>query len=93
MSTSDDPDSRARYILPLDRGNTRTIDRTGGTFLHTTRTNPAKMKKVPAFLDPAGFSSSRSHQRWKNQHDLRPDTAGAEEPRKAGARVSRRHRR
>src|SRR5579872_366702 len=37
-----DPDSRARYILPLDRVNTRTIDRTGGTFLHTTRTNPAK---------------------------------------------------
>jgi 6-phosphofructokinase len=43
----DDPASRARYILPLNRENTRTIDRTGGTYLHTTRTNPAKMKKLP----------------------------------------------
>jgi 6-phosphofructokinase len=55
----DDPASRTRYILPLDRANTRTIDRTGGTFLHTTRTNPAKMKKVPDFLNPATFSSSQ----------------------------------
>jgi ATP-dependent phosphofructokinase / diphosphate-dependent phosphofructokinase len=32
------------YLLPLDRTNTRTIDRTGGTMLHTSRTNPRKMK-------------------------------------------------
>jgi ATP-dependent phosphofructokinase / diphosphate-dependent phosphofructokinase len=31
------------YIRPLDRVNTRTIDRTGGTMLHTSRTNPSKM--------------------------------------------------
>ena len=31
------------YIRPLDRVNTRTIDRTGGTMLHTSRTNPTKM--------------------------------------------------
>jgi 6-phosphofructokinase 1 len=43
----DDPASRSRYILPLNRINTRTIDRTGGTYLHTSRTNPAKMKKLP----------------------------------------------
>jgi 6-phosphofructokinase 1 len=55
----DDPASRARYILPLNRDNTRTIDRTGGTFLHTTRTNPAKMKEVPNFLNPAGFPTSQ----------------------------------
>ena len=38
--------------LPLDPGVVRTIDRTGGTFLHTSRTNPAKVKPadVPAFL-------------------------------------------
>ncbi len=42
-----DPMSRSHYILPLDRNNTRTIDRTGGTFLHTSRTNPQKMKKLP----------------------------------------------
>ena len=34
-----DPD----YILPLNRENTRSIDRTGGTFLHTSRTNPSKL--------------------------------------------------
>jgi len=35
-----DPD----YIRPLDRINTRTIERTGGTILHTSRTNPRKMR-------------------------------------------------
>src|SRR6202140_4231079 len=51
----DDPASRARYVLPLDRDNTRTIDRTGGTFLHTTRTNPAKMKKLPPACEGGNF--------------------------------------
>ncbi len=32
------------YILPLNRENTRKIDRSGGTFLHTSRTNPSRMK-------------------------------------------------
>jgi 6-phosphofructokinase len=43
------------YIIRLDRTNTRTIDRTGGTWLHTSRTNPKKMKpsSVPPWLDPA----------------------------------------
>src|SRR5947207_12074927 len=56
----DDPASRARYILPLDRDNTRTIDRTGGTFLHTTRTNPAKIKSVSEFLKGMNFCSVQS---------------------------------
>src|ERR1700687_2077814 len=55
----DDPTSRARYILPLNRDHTRTIDRTGGTFLHTTRTNPAKMKKAPDFLKGVSFPASQ----------------------------------
>jgi ATP-dependent phosphofructokinase / diphosphate-dependent phosphofructokinase len=46
----DDPKSVERYVLPLTRENTRRIDRTGGTFLHTSRTNPSKMKAVPDFL-------------------------------------------
>jgi 6-phosphofructokinase 1 len=37
-------DSAAKYIRPLDRNNTRGIDRTGGTMLHTSRTNPRKMR-------------------------------------------------
>jgi 6-phosphofructokinase 1 len=42
----------ADYIRPLDRNNTRTIDRTGGTMLHTSRTNPSKMRadRLPAHL-------------------------------------------
>ncbi|MGA2435265.1 MAG: 6-phosphofructokinase, partial [Bryobacteraceae bacterium] len=51
----DDPASKERYIWPLDRENTRTIDRTGGTVLHSSRTNPSKMKAVPDFLKGTEF--------------------------------------
>jgi 6-phosphofructokinase len=51
----DDPASKARYIQPLNREVTRTVDRTGGTFLHSSRTNPSKMKKLPAFLAKESF--------------------------------------
>ena len=50
-----DPASRGRYVLPLDRENTRTIDRTGGTWLHSSRTNPSKMKKLPPVLEGQDF--------------------------------------
>ncbi len=53
----DDQASRARYILPLNRENTRTIDRTGGTYLHSSRTNPTKMKKLPPVLAGQTFVS------------------------------------
>ncbi|MBV9498469.1 MAG: 6-phosphofructokinase, partial [Acidobacteriaceae bacterium] len=56
----DDKNSVKRYILPLTRENTRTIDRTGGTFLHTSRTNPSRMKKLPSFLKPADFPSAQT---------------------------------
>jgi 6-phosphofructokinase len=56
----DDPASRARYVLPLDREITRTIDRTGGTFLHTSRTNPSKMKAVPDFLKGVEFPKAEN---------------------------------
>src|ERR1700758_2430561 len=55
-----DPSSKARYILPLDRENTRNIDRTGGTFLHSSRTNPAKMKKLPPILEGQKFEAKES---------------------------------
>jgi 6-phosphofructokinase len=40
-----DPANRsdASYICELNRTNTRAIDRTGGTVLHTSRTNPRRM--------------------------------------------------
>ncbi len=53
----EDPTSRARYIMPLNRENTRTIDRTGGTYLHSSRTNPTKMGKVPPALAGQQFPS------------------------------------
>jgi 6-phosphofructokinase len=51
----DDPDSLGKHIMPLNKNVVRTIDRTGGTFLHTSRTQPSKVKasSVPEFLrDP-----------------------------------------
>jgi len=51
----DDPASRGRYIMPLNRENTRTIDRTGGTYLHSSRTNPEKMKKLPPICQGGNF--------------------------------------
>ncbi|MGE5488089.1 MAG: 6-phosphofructokinase [bacterium] len=51
----DDPASKQRYIWPLNRENTRTIDRTGGTALHTSRTNPQKMKALPEHLQGQEF--------------------------------------
>ena len=56
----DDPASKSRYILPLTRENTRTIDRTGGTFLHSSRTNPAKMKSLPDNLKGMEFPTALS---------------------------------
>src|SRR5579872_7301543 len=55
-----DPASKSRYILPLNRENTRTIDRTGGTFLHSSRTNPTKMKKIPPTLQGQKFEAKES---------------------------------
>ena len=48
------PDLDPEYVRVLDRNNTRTIDRTGGTILHSSRTNPRKMKlsAFPSWLDP-----------------------------------------
>lgn len=48
----DDPESREKNIVELDAAKVRTIDRSGGTYLHTSRTNPGKVKfaSVPEFL-------------------------------------------
>ena len=55
-----DPTSRERYILPLNRENTRTIDRSGGTFLHSSRTNPTKMRNLPPVLKGQKFEAKES---------------------------------
>lgn len=48
----DDPADSADCIEPLTAAGVRTIDRYGGTHLHTSRTNPAKVsaKTMPVFL-------------------------------------------
>jgi 6-phosphofructokinase len=48
----DDAESVAANVTPLSPTTVRTIDRTGGTILHTSRTNPGRVKAgaVPAFL-------------------------------------------
>jgi ATP-dependent phosphofructokinase / diphosphate-dependent phosphofructokinase len=48
----DADDNEGKHIIRLNKSNTRTIDRTGGTFLHTSRTNPGKVKPdgIPDFL-------------------------------------------
>lgn len=62
-----DPD----YVRPLDRANTRTIDRTGGTWLHTSRTNPRRMRRaaLPAWLEPARVAATATAD---GLHDLTP---------------------
>src|ERR1700693_1997721 len=53
------PDEKAEadtaYHRHLTRENTRTIDRTGGTILHTSRTNPSRVasSKVPEHISSA----------------------------------------
>ncbi|OGW60600.1 MAG: phosphofructokinase [Nitrospirae bacterium RBG_16_64_22] len=50
-----DPATHDECVQVLDKKNTRTIDRTGGTALHTSRTNPGRVrpKEAPAFLRAA----------------------------------------
>ena len=48
----EDPVTIAENTVALEPSGVRTIDRSGGTFLHTSRTNPAKVKvgDEPEFL-------------------------------------------
>jgi len=66
------PDGGATgYLRPLDRINTRTIDRTGGTILHTSRTNPRKMRTaaLPAWIPAA---DAGRYEVADGVHDLTP---------------------
>jgi 6-phosphofructokinase len=60
-----------RYIVPLDLENTRKIDRTGGTWLHSSRTNPRKMKKaaLPPTLDD---KQAAAMQVAEDRYDITP---------------------
>jgi 6-phosphofructokinase 1 len=62
-----DPD----YVRPLDRTNTRGIDRSGGTILHTSRTNPKNVKKgkTPAYMSEEQL---RKLQKDEKSYDFTP---------------------
>ncbi len=49
----DEPSTHDYYVSKLDFEAVRTVDRTGGTFLHTSRTNPQRVSKdsIPDFLE------------------------------------------
>jgi ATP-dependent phosphofructokinase / diphosphate-dependent phosphofructokinase len=52
-----EPSTYHYYADELTREHVRTIDRTGGTFLHTSRTNPQKVKPkaIPDFLRNSSY--------------------------------------
>ncbi|HUI97766.1 MAG TPA: 6-phosphofructokinase [Xanthobacteraceae bacterium] len=54
----EDPASMARYVVQLDKENTRTIDRHGGTMLHSSRTNPSRMQRLPDHLAGKDFPAA-----------------------------------
>jgi 6-phosphofructokinase 1 len=53
----DDESSNWQCAIPLNRPAVRTVDRTGGTFLHTSRTRPSHVsgRSVPEFLRGPDF--------------------------------------
>ncbi|MDD5370227.1 MAG: 6-phosphofructokinase [Anaerolineaceae bacterium] len=56
----DEPSTHEYYVKELVKDDVRTIDRTGGTFLHTSRTNPQRVdqSKVPDFLKNSKLGKS-----------------------------------
>ena len=63
--------SDPEYLRQLDRSNTRTIDRTGGTILHTSRTNPRRMRLsgLPGWLSAEQRAATEVED---GIHDLTP---------------------
>ncbi|MCX6054430.1 MAG: 6-phosphofructokinase [Chloroflexi bacterium] len=53
----DEPSTHDYYVKNLGPEDVRKIDRTGGTFLHTSRTNPQKVKSdnIPDFLKNSSY--------------------------------------
>src|SRR4029453_50276 len=55
----DDPDSRRRSVMTPHRKKPPPTARRGGTVLHSSRTNPAKMQKLPDHLAGKEFPLSQ----------------------------------
>ena len=56
----DEPSTHDYYIRHLGRNDVRRIDRDGGTFLHTSRTNPQKVRPdgIPGFLKESSLGKT-----------------------------------
>jgi len=56
----DEPSTHDYYIRELNRDSVRTIERTGGTVLHTSRTNPQKVapNAAPDFLKNSSWGKT-----------------------------------
>ena len=67
-----DPASVAACTIKLDNNVVRTIDRSGGTFLHTSRTHPGKVKSadIPEFLREPGWKPGAEDE--KTRRDFTP---------------------
>ena len=69
----DDPSTLEKWTLPLTLDRVRTIDRYGGTILHSSRTNPSNMRpqKVPAFVRPEDCVDTERGTKDCTRHVLR----------------------
>jgi 6-phosphofructokinase len=68
-----EPESFSKHLMPLDKQTVRTIDRTGGTMLHTSRTNPSKVKPAdtPDFLRETMDPGTEQHAKDFTPHILK----------------------
>ena len=58
-----------QLVIPLDRQNTRIVDRTGGTFLHTSRVNPSRL--------PVDMLPSHARRRAGRLKEVKPGVVDA----------------
>lgn len=75
---ANEPSTRDYYIRELHEEDVRTIDRTGGTFLHTSRTNPQKVspKDAPDFLKNSNFGKKLDKEEKTDYTDYVIDVLG-----------------
>jgi 6-phosphofructokinase 1 len=69
----DDEDAPDKHTVNLTKDMVRTVGRTGGTFLHTSRTNPSNVEKekIPLFLRDTAAAQERRQTVDLTEHILR----------------------
>jgi len=55
-------EDQSQWVIPLTKATVRTIDRFGGTFLHTSRTNPGRVKPadLPSWMADRGHGDDET---------------------------------